>query len=536
LFESRVLVTAKNRRAGSNLIRSNASSETVGSLSKSNHEPSKNKDVRNVGCGSTRRFKSDKIRRAFSTEYSIRKPVSDSLHMTFVRQSNEHDTPTGCRSRPLSLDFSHQQPSAMPSVNRSLIQFTASASVPPYHSPEIKKMELDELKKVSSKAGTGSNIRKQGDSHRPPIKIVLKPVKKCEMNPPLRAKCDAQYSTPVNSSDGLTEASIRSVPDLRYPPAIEKAVFKIRSSIPPRRSDTGCPPMIKATSTGIKSHLDCENDGNEFIGVKNCMSSTENISQLLSGRRGAQEMCTTETEIVDNFAVALTENNGFSIGDIVWARNGMFPYWPGRIHEFVKENKKGGASIVWYGDNTYTPFIEFSRIERFAESYETRFNPMRPDLKYHKAVANAIISSLPNRGYFEKKLSSQVHEVLMKEKVDLGEVNIITKCKKRTSSGSSSRRRKIAAAKMETQETERTEIAKAVIPSGKLNGDESVDVDPPSSSTSLITVTYDSDALITLGTASKASVIPKTDSFDPKRSVTGNNTPSLVITYDFDEL
>lgn len=208
-------------------------------------------------------------------------------------------------------------------------------------------------------------------------------------------------------------------------------------------------------------------------------------------------MCAAKTGIADNFPAAPTENNGFSIGDIVWARNGMFPYWPGRIHEFVKENKKGGASIVWYGDNTYTPFIEFSRIERFAESYDTRFvkkvillyitwkrtsyfghrqnaikihsfgiifnvelfhitcfigrihtytvmfrfNPMRPDLKYHKAVANAIISCLPNRGYFEKKLSSQVHEVLMKEKIDLGEVNIIAKCKKRTSSGSSSRRR-----------------------------------------------------------------------------------------------
>lgn len=70
-----------------------------------------------------------------------------------------------------------------------------------------------------------------------------------------------------------------------------------------------------------------------------------------------------------------------------------------------------------------------------------RFNPMRPDLKYHKAVANAIISCLPIRGYFERKLSSQVHEVLMKEKIDLGEVNIIAKCKKRTSSGSSHRRR-----------------------------------------------------------------------------------------------
>lgn len=84
-------VTAKNRRAISDLIRNNASSGTVGLLQNSNPEPAKNKGVRNVNSGSTRRFKSDKIRRAFLTEYSIRKPVSDSLHMTFVRQSNEHD-------------------------------------------------------------------------------------------------------------------------------------------------------------------------------------------------------------------------------------------------------------------------------------------------------------------------------------------------------------------------------------------------------------------------------------------------------------
>lgn len=111
--------------------------------------------------------------------------------------------------------------------------------------------------------------------------------------------------------------------------------------------------------------VDRGNDRNESHNVKNCISSTEN-SYITPGKRaGIQEMCAAAT--------APTENNGFAIGDIVWARNGMFPYWPGRIHEFVKENKKGGASIVWYGDNTYTPFIEFSRIERFVESYDTRF-------------------------------------------------------------------------------------------------------------------------------------------------------------------
>ncbi|VDO41436.1 unnamed protein product [Brugia timori] len=277
-------------------------------------------------------------------------------------------------------------------------------------------------------------------------------------------------------------------------------------------------------------HFDHGNDGDESITMKTYMPSTENFSQLFEKREGAQEKHAAGIELARNFPAPM-ENNGFRIGDIVWARNGMFPYWPGRIHEFVKENKKDGASIVWYGDNTYTPFIEFSRIEKFAESYDTRFNPMRPDLKYHKAVACAIISCLPNRGYFEKKLSSQVHEVLVKEKIDLGEVNIIAKCKKRTSSGSSSRRRKIVAAKMEIQEIEKTEIVETAIPAARTNGDE-----PPSSSTSVIAVTYNSDALITLGAAKKASIIPETDSFDSKRSVSDGGSQPPVIAYDSDEL
>lgn len=510
-------VTIKNRRVSSDLIRNNASGGIVDSLSNNNPEPARNKDVRNVSGSSTRRFKSDKIRRAFSSEYSIRKPVSDSLHMTFVRQSNEHDicSSTGCRSRPPIVDSFRQQPFTIPSLDRSLIRFTASPSFPSLDSPEMKKTGLDVMEKVcltSSKAESGSNVMERNLPCRPPIKIVLKPVKKNELNPSLRPKREVQYSPPINSSDVVARTSVRSAPDLRYPSAIEKAVFKIRPSIPQRRSDTGCPPMIKATSTEIKTHFDHGNDGDESITMKTYMPSTENFSQLFEKREGAQEKHAAGIELARNFPAPM-ENNGFRIGDIVWARNGMFPYWPGRIHEFVKENKKDGASIVWYGDNTYTPFIEFSRIEKFAESYDTRFNPMRPDLKYHKAVASAIISCLPNRGYFEKKLSSQVHEVLVKEKIDLGEVNIIAKCKKRTSSGSSSRRRKIVAAKMEIQEIEKTEIVETAIPAARTNGDE-----PPSSSTSVIAVTYNSDALITLGAAKKASIIPETDSFDSKRS------------------
>lgn len=90
---------------------------------------------------------------------------------------------------------------------------------------------------------------------------------------------------------------------------------------------------------------------------------------------------------------------------------------------------------------------------------------------------------------------------------------------------------------MEIQETERTGIVQtSVIPSARANGDESNEVDPPSSSTSVITVTYNSDALITLGNASKASVIPETNSFNPKKSVSGSDTPPLVIACDSGEL
>lgn len=89
---------------------------------------------------------------------------------------------------------------------------------------------------------------------------------------------------------------------------------------------------------------------------------------------------------------------------------------------------------------------------------------------------------------------------------------------------------------MEIQETERTEIVKPIIPTARVNGDEPAEIDPPSSSTPVITVTYNSDPVVTLGTASKTSIIPKTDSFDPKRSVSGGDTPPLVIAYDSDEL
>lgn len=89
---------------------------------------------------------------------------------------------------------------------------------------------------------------------------------------------------------------------------------------------------------------------------------------------------------------------------------------------------------------------------------------------------------------------------------------------------------------MEIQESEGTEIVKTAILSARANGDGSVEVNPPSSSTSVATITGNYDELIGLGTANKASIVPQADAFDPKKSVSGSDTPPLVTACDFDEL
>lgn len=140
----------------------------------------------------------------------------------------------------------------MSSVDRSLVHCTANPAVHSLHSSEMKRTGLDVLEKVrlvSSGAEIGNNVVERSHPCRPPIKIVLKPVKKCEMNPLFRAKCEVQDSSPINRSDGATRTPVHSLPDLHS--STEKSVFKIRSSVPQRRSDTACPPMIKATSTEI---------------------------------------------------------------------------------------------------------------------------------------------------------------------------------------------------------------------------------------------------------------------------------------------
>lgn len=59
--------------------------------------------------------------------------------------------------------------------------------------------------------------------------------------------------------------------------------------------------------------------------------------------------------------------------DVVWAKNRTEAFWPGRLHGFTRENGKIGASIVWFGADTYSPFIELVRIERFTDAYGIRY-------------------------------------------------------------------------------------------------------------------------------------------------------------------
>lgn len=75
----------------------------------------------------------------------------------------------------------------------------------------------------------------------------------------------------------------------------------------------------------------------------------------------------------DDFMPTGVENpSNFQIGEIVWARHGTEAYWPGKIHGFNKQYGKCGASIVWLGVDTYSPFIELGKVDRFVESYGNR--------------------------------------------------------------------------------------------------------------------------------------------------------------------
>lgn len=117
---------------------------------------------------------------------------------------------------------------------------------------------------------------------------------------------------------------------------------------------------------------------------------------------------------------------------VVWAKCGSAIYWPAYIDGFRVEGGATGASLKWFGCSTYSPFIEISKIEPFIDSFDARFNPKREPLNYHKGVALAIVACLPQRGYFEHKLSPRVYKILTDEHhVELGNANIVVKRRKR---------------------------------------------------------------------------------------------------------
>ncbi|MFH4975609.1 hypothetical protein AB6A40_002318 [Gnathostoma spinigerum] len=139
-----------------------------------------------------------------------------------------------------------------------------------------------------------------------------------------------------------------------------------------------------------------------------------------------------------------SNSSKFVENDIVWAKLGSHPFWPGKVYEpsGCDQAAKSTIGIVWFGHGTYSPHVNLDKVERFIENYEKRFNPKRAEIKYQRGVVEAIIKSLPKRGYFEKNLPVTMYRLLQDENVDLSGVSVINKRKKRQSSYHLSIRRK----------------------------------------------------------------------------------------------
>lgn len=160
------------------------------------------------------------------------------------------------------------------------------------------------------------------------------------------------------------------------------------------------------------------------------------------------------------------EENPFSLvaGDIVWAKNGSEPFWPGELFQFTRVNGVAGAVITWFGVDTFTPFVPLPKIEPFARKYSQRyfslpgfsrshryiknfifffyaalfffrFNPKRNDRKYQKGVARAIYQCRPQSGYFESNITKCIYEVLVNNYHFVLEPFEGTKKRKRKSGG-----------------------------------------------------------------------------------------------------
>lgn len=323
-------------------------------------------------------------------------------------------------------------------------------------SDDITKIQIDPgnvapSRKTEKPQATDSDVNLPNDGNLPakaathaPIKMVLK-VKKTE---------SIDSSSPSNSNG----SSARKVTELRYPSAIEKTVLKTCST--PRRSDGGYPPMSKPPNPLLPEVKQEEGlNSEDRFEVRRTGSRKRTSTVVMSEfdkqikeekRRRREEDSSGSSDDDDQVVPSKAENVlNLKVGDVVWAKSGSDAYWPGRLDAFRKVDGKSGARIVWFGATTYSPFIEFSRLEKFVASYSNRFNPKRADQRYHRAVADGIIACLPEKGYFEKKLSPQVLKVLLSEHhFNPGEVNVITKRKKKPASqGSASKKKKAAVRK-----------------------------------------------------------------------------------------
>uniref|UniRef100_A0A0N5B111 PWWP domain-containing protein n=1 Tax=Syphacia muris TaxID=451379 RepID=A0A0N5B111_9BILA len=285
-------------------------------------------------------------------------------------------------------------------------------------------------------------------------------------------------SSPITSTAG---SGRRSVADLRCPPEIAKS-FEEPDIV--RRSDTGCPPMVPRTTSGY-----------DDVGTNVVIEEKEKKKRKTSAKKKKAEVA-DEVSDEKSLEVATTvisepssdaptaEENPFSLssGDIVWAKNGSEPFWPGELFQFTRVNDVAGAVITWFGVDTFTPFVPLSKIEPFALKYSQRFNPKRNDRKYQKGVARGIYRCKPRSGYFENNLTKCIHEVLVNSYHFVLEPFEGSKKRKRKSTGFPVKKRRTAPSANHNAhlDTQSDEIAQPQEDEDHFDDDESLSVEDSS--------------------------------------------------------
>ncbi|VDN17520.1 unnamed protein product [Gongylonema pulchrum] len=220
----------------------------------------------------------------------------------------------------------------------------------------------------------------------------------------------------------------------------------------------------RAAATRIKRYFEEESESESSDeDEKTARSGTSRRTVSSERRKTGRAVAQSEDLENGNVAGPVDQDKSsaeckFRNGEIVWAQSEKSPYWPGKIYSIIRSSGKNGALVIWLGVDTYSPCIEFTRLDKFVEMYAKRFNPKRKEVSYHKAVAEGIVACLPCRGYFERNLSSQVHRSLVKDhEMQLDDVFIIRKRRKKMAGGVIAKRRKLGIKKEIT--TELTEPA-----------------------------------------------------------------------------